>query len=239
MAGMSGMPGMSGAGGHVGGGASILPEWLAIVWLVVFAAIVASHCRHLLASRGQRRLWHAGHVLMAVGMAFMYAAAASGDLSTPNGLWQVTFGYAAAAMVAWMLVQLLYRRAVNVLWMTMALDLGAMAYMWSRSGLVAPLTWALVAYLVAQATLWGVSAYREIDGRWQLGGGARLATANRGARLSTASGGARLSTANGTGALSVTAARSEPLICNLELRPSLIAMSVGMAYMFVAMQLLS
>jgi hypothetical protein len=199
------------------GGASILPTWVAIVWLVAFAAIAASHCRHLAASHGQRRAWHAGHVLMAVGMVFMYAASASGSFSTPRAVWQVMFGYAAAATLAWMLVALLYRRAVNALWPMLALDLGAMAYMWSGTGLVAPLTWTLVAYLTVQAGLWSVSAYREIDGRWQLGGGSGL------------------SPSGGGGTFSLTVARSEPLIRNVELRPSLIAMSLGMAYMFVAM----
>jgi hypothetical protein len=32
------------------------------------------HARHALDSDGQRRLWHSGHVLMALGMVFMFAA---------------------------------------------------------------------------------------------------------------------------------------------------------------------
>jgi hypothetical protein len=215
--GMAGMAGME-MGPRHGGGPGILPEWLAVIWLLVFAAIVASHCRHLLASHGQRRVWHAGHVIMAVGMTVMYATSVVHGIHA-SSVWEVVFGYAAAATLAWMLVQLLYRRAINVLWAMMVLDLSAMAYMWSPSDLVAPVSWLLVGYFSAQAALWAVSAHRRIDGRWQIAGGARMSP-------------------SGDGDVTLSTARSEPLICELEIRPSMIAMTLGMAYMFVAMQLL-
>jgi hypothetical protein len=74
-AGHTSMPaaGMSiSGGGHAG--ANILPSWLAVIWTVVFIAIFVIHARHALDSDGQRRLWHSGHVLMALGMVFMFAA---------------------------------------------------------------------------------------------------------------------------------------------------------------------
>jgi hypothetical protein len=217
-----GGPGMAtgGHGGHAGpaGGLQLLPSWLAIVWLLVFIGVAVAHFRYLLAGEGQRRAWHAAHVLMAVGMAFMYAQSASGELTTPSGLWRAVFVCAAGATGAWVLVQLLYRRAVNVLWPLIALDLAAMVYMWSPSGLSAVITWPAVCYFVAQAGLWAASTYRRYDGRWQLGGGSQFSV-------------------SGTGTLSVSISRSQPLICRLPLRPSMVAMTVGMAYMLTAMQL--
>jgi hypothetical protein len=208
---------MSMGRGH-GPGLGILPEWLALIWLFVFAAIAVSHCRHLFSSHGQRRIWHAGHVLMAIGMAAMYTTSVVDGVHADRA-GEIVFVYAAAATLAWMLVQVLYRRAVNVLWTMMVTDLGAMAYMWSPSGLVAPITWLVVSYLLAQAALWTVSAHRRIDGVWQLGGSPRISSP-------------------GTGPLVLSVARSEPLICEVRIRASMIAMAVGMAYMFAAMQLL-
>ncbi|MHB8694728.1 MAG: hypothetical protein ACYDHH_26125, partial [Solirubrobacteraceae bacterium] len=159
-------------------------SWLAVVWLLVFVAIALAHFRYLLARPGQRRAWHAAHVLMAVGMAFMYAQSAGGALSDPSGFWRATFTYAAGATGAWVLVQLLYRHAVNVLWPLIALDLAAMVYMWSPSGMTAAITAPIVCYFALQAGLWSLSTYRR-----------------------------------------------------LSLRPSMIAMTLGMGYMLTAMQL--
>jgi hypothetical protein len=208
-----------GAHGGPGGALQLLPSWLSIVWLLVFIAIAVAHFRYLIAGQGQRRVWHAAHVLMAVGMGFMYGQSASGALSTPSGLWRAVFVYAAGATGAWVLVQLLYHRAVNVLWPLIALDLTAMVYMWSPSGLSAAITWPAVCYFALQAGLWALSIYHRHDGRWQLGGGAQIGVS-----------------AHGTVALTVS--RSEPLICELPLRPSMIAMTLGMGYMLTAMQLL-
>jgi hypothetical protein len=36
----------------------------------------------------------------------------------------------------------------------------------------------------------------------------------------------------------MSAAAAEPLVCELDLRPTMTAMALGMAYMFAAMQLL-
>jgi hypothetical protein len=205
--------------GH-GVGPGLVPEWVAVIWLLMFAAIVVAHSRHLLASHGQRRIWHAGHVLMALGMVVMYTDFAFGGVGPASGVWRTGFGYAAAMTVAWAVLQLLRGRAVNVLWATAVLDLTAMAYMWSPGGVHGPITWLFVCYLLAQAALWAVSAPRRLDGVWQLGAEPQISSP-------------------GAGTLVVSAARSEPLICGLELRASMIAMTAGMAYMLVAMQLLS
>jgi hypothetical protein len=206
--------GMSMGAGH--GATNILPDWLAILWTLVFIAIVVIHGRHVLESRGQRQIWHSGHVLMALGMAFMFAPASIDHFNIPSGLWQLAFANGAIAILAWMLAQALSARAINVLWLMMAIDLGAMAYMWSPSGFQAPLTWVLVAYFAAQSLLWVTNRMREVDHRTLLGGS-----------LSVTPGGA------------VAMSGAEPLVCFRDLRVSMFAMTLGMAYMFAAMQLLS
>ncbi len=227
MGSMSGMS-MSHGGGHsatIGGmtmssaahgTTNILPEWLAVIWTLVFIAIIVIHARHVLDSDdAQRRIWHSGHVLMAFGMAFMFAPASIDHFNIPSGFWQLAFANGAIAAVVWMLVQALSGRAINVLWLVMAIDLGAMAYMWSPSGFQAPLTWLLVVYFVAQSLLWVTDRMRDVDHRTLFGGS-----------FSVTPGGA------------VAISTAEPLICFRDLRASMFAMTLGMAYMFAAMQLL-
>jgi hypothetical protein len=205
--------GMSMTAGH--GTTNILPNWLAVIWTLVFIAIIIIHARHLRDTHGQQRIWHSGHVLMALGMAFQFAPSSIDHFNIPSGFWQLAFANASAAALIWILVQALAHRAVNVLWLVMAIDLAAMAYMWSPSGFQAPITWILVAYFFAQSLLWVTDRMREVDHKTLLGGGASVTPG---------------------GALAISAA--EPLVCFRDLRVSMFAMTLGMAYMFAAMQLL-
>jgi hypothetical protein len=201
------------AGAH---STNILPNWLAVLWMLAFIAIVAIHGRHVLESNdGQRRLWHSGHVLMAVGMAVMFAPASVDYFDIPIGFWSLLFANAALAIVLWMIVQAFAEHSVNLLWPVMAFDLAAMAYMWSPSGFQAPITWLLVAYFAVQAVLWATDRMRDFDGRAIFGGSASV-------------------TPDGA----VVASVAEPLACFKDLRFSMAVMTVGMAYMFAAMQLL-
>ncbi len=201
------------AAGH--GATNILPAWLAVIWTLVFIAVIVIHARHVLDSDGQRRIWHSGHVLMALGMAFMFAPASIDHFDIPTGFWQLAFANGALAILAWMLAQALSGRAINVLWLVMAIDLGAMAYMFSPSGFQAPLTWLLVAWFAGQSLLWITDRMREVDHKALLGGG-----------FSVTPGGA------------VAMEAAEPLVCFRDLRVSMFAMTLGMAYMFAAMQLM-
>jgi hypothetical protein len=206
------MGGMSMDAAH--GSTNILPVWLAVIWTLVFLAILVVHARHVLETSGERRCWHSGHVLMAFGMTFMFAPSSLDHFNIPAGLWPLLFANAAGLVVAWMLARVLYGQAVNGLWVVLAFDLAAMAYMWSPSGYVAPITWLLVAYFGIQAILWATDTYRKLDDRLTVRGFG----------------------VNSDGTLTATAA--QPLVCERDLRASMAVMAFGMAYMFAAMQLL-
>jgi hypothetical protein len=199
------------AGAHA---TNILPSWLAVLWMLAFFAIIAVHGRHVLESHGQRRFWHSGHVVMAIGMAVMFAPASIDYFDIPSGFWSLAFANGAIAVLLWMLVQAFDGRGTNLLWLVMALDLGAMAYMWSPSGFQAPITWLLVAYFAAQSLLWVSDRMRDVDHRTLLRGSASVTPG---------------------GAVAISAA--EPLVCFRDLRLSMFVMTLGMAYMFAAMQL--
>jgi hypothetical protein len=211
---MSGMSSMSAAHGAT----NILPSWLAIIWTLAFVAIFVIHLRHMLETHGQRRLWHSGHVLMAAGMAFMFAPSSIDHFNVPATFWQLAFANAAGFAVAWILAQVLSGRVVNLLWVVIAIDLAAMVYMWSPNGYIAPITWLLVAYFAIQAMLWANNAFRRLDREHQIPGITRISAGT-----------------GGTATISATAA--EALVCESDLRPTMAVMALGMAYMFAAMQL--
>ena len=197
------------------GATNILPNWLSVIWTLLFLGVVVIHARHVAETHGERRAWHSGHVLMALGMLFMFAPGSLDHFNIPAGFWQLLFANASGLVVAWMLVQYFSGRAISVLWVVLAFDLAAMVYMWSPSGFVAPITWLLVAYFSVQALLWATDRYRNLDGHAIVSGPGTL---------------------NPDGTISMSAATS--LVCERDLRGSMFVMTLGMAYMLAAMQLL-
>jgi hypothetical protein len=196
--------------------AGLVPEWLGVAGAVIFVAIAASHLRHLTTATGQRRQWHTCHVLIAVGMAFMYAPAALDPLNLPAGFWRIVFALACVLAALWSMGGA--QRAPTIVWLLTAVDLGAMTCMWTPS-LAASLRWTLVVYLSLQASLWAVDAYRRLDGGTPVISRSALSPVPAGASLTVAH------------------APAESLLGELDINASMVAMSVGMAWMFVAMQM--
>ncbi len=194
---------------------NILPQWLAVVWTLVFLCIAVVHVRHILDTAGERRLWHSGHVLMAIGMMFMFAPPSLDHFAIPAEFWRLAFANGAGAVVVWMLIAISNDAPVNRLWLITGIDLAAMVYMWSPAGFVPAVTWLLVTYFAVQALLWATDSYRELDrtplGTWSV------------------------SVADGT----VAARGVTALVCERDLRVSMGVMVLGMAYMFAAMALVT
>jgi len=216
------MQGMSMGGGH-GAGAhmapDLLPMWLGVLGVVMFGLIAGSHLRHLLMTTGERRPWHVCHVLMALGMACMFAPAAIDIQPVPAILWQLLFAVAAGATAVRWLAGWTGNASDNPLWLLTAIDLGAMVYMWSSGSFTPALTWVLVAYLVVEAGLWAVNAYRWIDAGSPIVGFGSLAPSSG-------------------GGIAVAGVASESLLGGLDIGLSMLGMALGMAYMLAAMQLM-
>lgn len=198
----------------------LLPVWLALLGAVVFAVIALSHLRHMIQTDGQRRPWHASHVLMAVSMACMYAPGSAGHSSGLVAFWRVALAAAGVLAALWAVWGA--SGAVNPLWLLTALDLGAMLYMWSPepSGPAAAVLVTL--YLLGDAAMWTFDAHRSF---------AREPTLLRWLPVGDAGGG-RL-------ALPAVAARANTLLGDLDISPSMVVMSLGMVYMLVAVQLVA
>ncbi|TQJ00964.1 DUF5134 domain-containing protein [Amycolatopsis cihanbeyliensis] len=132
----------------------LLPEWLRIVLAAVLCGVAVLHVGHVLAMRGQRRWWHAGHTVMALGMAAMYLLPRMRN----EGLYEAGLVLFALFTVAVVIGALLIRRnegVLNPLWIAAGVDMVAMTYMLlPMSGRFAPVTYLFVGYLGCQAVAW-------------------------------------------------------------------------------------
>ncbi len=169
------MPGvgqvLAGGGAHsnrgmavAAGGMHLMPTWLALVWTCALILVVVAHARHLVAIPGESRLWHAGHVLMGIGMAAMFAPSAIDHIPIPAVVWQLLFANAAGVVLALLLFRVLEGRRTNLLWLAAAAELAAMVYMWLGQTLPV-LSWVLVGYSLAGCVFWIAGADRRVDGR--------------------------------------------------------------------------
>ncbi len=215
MSGMAGMPGMpSQPVGHVGA-LNLLPTSLGVALTVAFLGIFLNHLRHALDASGQRRFWHIGHVAMAVGMAFMFVPGSLDPFDPSAVLWQSIFATMLVLVAAWLAREALIHRGASGLWVLLAVELWAMLYMWTPGATQAPLSWLLIAFLAAESGLWITGRVLSVDRHW-LPSGAYGTADTRGA-----------------GVLRIAATTA--LACERDLRVSMTAMTLGMAYMVLAM----
>ncbi len=203
-------------------GPNLLPEGVAVAWAAVFLVVAASHLRHLTHTSGQRRSWHACHVLMALGMVFMYAPAQIQPLTVPAAFWQLVFATTGLIAATWAIAGI--GRVSTLIWLLTSIDLGVMLYMWSgtNNGNVLPLACLLATYLIAEAIMWALDLLRRLDGATPIVSWRVLATES-GERVATPA--------------VEPAAPSGALLGELDISASMVAMTLGMTYMLVAMQI--
>ena len=197
------------------GGPNLLPDWVRALWITAYVVILIIHLYHAATMGGEHRAWHSVHILMALGMIWMF-------LPTPPAIipalaWQLAFALAALLIVVWFIWSFSRRRAVNFVWVTSLIAVLAMIYMFALPGAAIPLlTYVLVAYFVAEAIAWFIGAFDEVET-----GRRRLLPYAVGPRSDYASKFAHPLTEAGS----------------LNVRVTLGIMALGMAYMFLAMQI--
>lgn len=132
---------------------SWLPSWLGLTLAGVFGLIVIVHLYHVLVVTGRERLWHCAHVLMATGMIVMFAP--TGRVVVGNVVGAVIFAAAAVTVAGLLIRQRAHGHRIGTLWLIATLDLAAMVYMFTMMDLrLLWLTVALVGWLVVEATGW-------------------------------------------------------------------------------------
>lgn len=110
-----------------------IPAPVAVVWSVLFVAVLVVHVWHAGVLRGRHRLWHLGHVLMAVGMAVMFWPGGSSTV-IPAGVGVVVYLAAAGFLAVSLVVVRARGAAVGTLWLVSVADLAWMAYMFATTG---------------------------------------------------------------------------------------------------------
>jgi methionine sulfoxide reductase heme-binding subunit len=187
--------------GAMGSGNPWLPCALMVIAALVYVVILVVHVGHLRDIGIRGRVWHLGHVLMALGMIDMFVP--TGRMPVPAGVGAVVFALAALVMLGFTAALAVRGERVGWLWPVAGFDLAAMAYMFTLPG--APwLTGLLVGWFVLQAAGWATGVLPGV--------GVGQPPDRSGASV-------------GSG------------YHDLSVRVTLAAMGLGMAYMFLAMQL--
>ena len=166
MPGMSGdsMSGMSSGDSMTGDSMSgmnmsdyidILPLWVSVIWIVALAAVLVFHCGHLIHMGGQHRWFHATHIVMLIGMLYMYAGMAFNWNFIPGPVCVWLYALTSAAMVIWMVMRVVQKKPFSYLWILAFISQAAMIYMWMpMSSWVAWLSWGLVVYFTLETIAW-------------------------------------------------------------------------------------
>jgi LysM repeat protein len=139
----------------VSSGPDLLSVKASVFWLAALVAVLAFHCRHLIFMRGQHRWYHASHVVMLVGMLYMYASVAFGWDLFPERMWLFVYVATSAAIIGGMIMRFEQRRSVSYLWALALAQQGAMIYMWMPMANWIPwLSYALAAYFTLETVAW-------------------------------------------------------------------------------------
>ncbi|MCH0559715.1 DUF5134 domain-containing protein [Streptomyces sp. MUM 16J] len=140
----------------------LLPQWLRICWAAAYGGVVVLHLWHAWSMAGQRRWWHTGHTVMALGMLLMYVVPRGGH-DGPYRAGTAVFGLLAVAIAVVTVALSLREGVLNALWVASAVDMAAMAYMLlpahTRPSAV---SWVFVVYLAGQTLAWTAGVWARI-----------------------------------------------------------------------------
>ncbi|MGH3571972.1 MAG: hypothetical protein ACRDUW_09120 [Pseudonocardiaceae bacterium] len=139
----------------------LLPQWLRIVWALALAGVVGLHASHAWTLPGQRRWWHTGHIIMALGMIGMYLLGMTHPGLSRAGV--VLFAVATLAVATTAVVVGRREAALNPLWVASAVDMLVMTYMLlPPAARPAGVSWVLVGYLACQVLAWALGLWDHV-----------------------------------------------------------------------------
>lgn len=131
---------------------TLLNEWLQWLWIAVYAVIVVVHLSHAI-DTDCRQAWHSNHVVMAVGMGYMFFPTRLKTVS--DEVWQVVFITITAIILIWVLRLWFTYWVIDLLWMISLFDMLAMIYMFAfPEAAIASLTYVLVIYFIGEMVVW-------------------------------------------------------------------------------------
>ncbi|BCJ34162.1 hypothetical protein Athai_16650 [Actinocatenispora thailandica] len=209
-----------------------LPTWLKVLATTLFVIVAVAHAVHLRHGSRESRVWHAGHVLMALGMIDMSLPLSRTPV--PAVVGEAVFATCTVLALGAGLVQLgRHRRCLP--WLLAAVSQAGMLCMFAMpvAGFVL-LIWVLIGWFGLEAVGWIAGVLPSLDAP------ARIAIRVAGLRLEPApvpasAGAAAVGVVDRTATEPAAGASRDRH--DLALRATLALMALGMAYMLLAMQL--
>lgn len=220
---------------------NLLPLWVTCLWLVALAAVLVFHCGHFVRMGGERRWFHASHILMLVSMLYMFASMEFKWKWFPSSWWVVIFWLSTAAVAGWMILRFVQRRPFSFLWIFALIMQAAMIYMWMPApDWVAPLTWTVVVYYGLETVAWLGGLLDDSKRMTAVGPGDRavvvpVAPESAAANLATQQGGVAVKLLEEVKRKMTVLPMNEDSAMS---RVSMAVMAASMGYMFAAMQLM-
>ncbi len=208
-----------------------IPAWAATAWTVVFEVVLVVHVRHAFALSGRARAWHVTHIVMALGMIDMFWLLPS--MPVGAGFGRIVFALGAVLTLGWGIFDRIHDGRPLLLWLIAATDLASMVYMFSMSTTrIQVLTLLLVVWFVLEAAGWASGAMFALL-RAPAEAQEAASSATRQPVPTRAEAAATVIIQADRQSQGRLAKHSEHM---RDLRITLALMSLGMAYMFLAMQ---
>jgi len=138
-------------------GLNLLPDWVSVIWLALLVVVLGFHLTHLRDYGAQHRAYYCAHIMMLLGMIYMYGSMAFGWSLILRQAWMLGYSLTSAAIAAWLVVRFVTRRPVSFLWVFAMLGQLAMVYMWAPLDIWVPwLSYLCVGYFALEALAWVV-----------------------------------------------------------------------------------
>ncbi|MGY6275122.1 hypothetical protein [Methylomonas sp. MgM2] len=134
---------------------NLLTHRVTVIWIAMLASVLVFHCGHLIHRHGQHRWFHGAHIVMLLGMLYMYASMAFAWKWIPARAWMSLFAFTTAAIFLWMIARCIQRRKFSYLWILALIQQAAMVYMWMPVGYWIPwLSYSAVGYFTLETIGW-------------------------------------------------------------------------------------
>jgi hypothetical protein len=128
-------------------------------WMAALCIPVVFHCVHLSRGCAECRWLHGVHLVMLVGMLYMFAVMAFGVHVVPSGVWLAVYLATSAAILVWMAARLLKHESIGCLWILALAQQAAMVYMWApMRDWVPAASYAFGFYFAVEALGWTIKA---------------------------------------------------------------------------------
>jgi LysM repeat protein len=133
----------------------LLSSRASAVWIAALCVVLVFHCGHLIRMHGERRWYHCAHVVMLLGMLYMYASVAFGLDLFPAHVWLTIYVATSAAIIIWMWERSRERRSFGHLWIVALIQQGAMIYMWAPMKYWLPfVSYIFAVYFALETSAW-------------------------------------------------------------------------------------